>query len=40
MKEATTEESKIDTMMTTTDIMLKETQFDIEFFAFLNAYVS
>jgi len=29
MKEATSEESKIDTMRTTTDIMLKETQFDI-----------
>ena len=35
--EAKTEEEKVDTLLRTQTIMLKEELFDVQFFAFLNA---
>ena len=38
MKDASTPEMQIDTVIKTTSIMQKEKLFDVEFYAFLNAY--
>ncbi len=40
MKEADTDEKRIDCLWNTKDIMLKELLYDVQFYAFLNAYVS
>lgn len=39
MKNADTSEKQVDTILTTKDIMQRELLFDVEFYAFLNAYM-
>lgn len=39
MKDATTPEKQVDALLRTQVIMQKELLFDIEFYAFLNAYM-
>lgn len=39
MKDATTPEMRLDTVIKTTSIMQKEKLFDVQFYAFLNAYL-